>query len=123
VSKANDQGNGGKYRVLVDDNYDYMSPDARWTAGEFDSADAAIAKCKSMVDEDLTNSHEPGMTAAALYTAYTMFGDDPFVVAPLGAEGVTFSAWDYAKQRSAEICRAAASPDPESKESGVGEAG
>jgi hypothetical protein len=94
VPKATDQENGGKfrYRVLVDDNYDYMSPDARWTAGEFDSADAAIAKCKSMVDEDLTNSHEPGVSAASLYTAYTMFGDDPFVVASPGAEDVSFSA-------------------------------
>jgi hypothetical protein len=45
------------------------------------------------------------MTAASLYTAYTMFGDDPFVVASPGAEDVSFSAWDYAKQRCTESVR------------------
>lgn len=44
---------GGTYGVLVDDNFNDMDPDACWTAGEFVTADAAIAKCKSMVDEDL----------------------------------------------------------------------
>jgi hypothetical protein len=99
--------NPGKYRVLVDDNFDYMNSEARWTAGEFKTADTAIAKCKSMVDEDLAHLHEPGMTADALYQAYTSFGDDPFVVAPKGAETVTFSAWDYAKERCAAICDSA----------------
>jgi hypothetical protein len=99
-----DTSAAGKYRVLVDDNFDYMNSDARWTAGEFDNADAAIAKCKSMVDEDLAHLHEAGMTAGALYQTYTAFSDDPFVVAPAGAEMVTFSAWDYARERCAVIC-------------------
>jgi hypothetical protein len=93
-----------KYRVLVDDNFHYMDPDSRWTAGEFDSAEEAVAKCRLMVDEDLAHLHKPGMTADQLYASYTSFGDDPFVVSPQGAGPVEFSAWDYAKQRCAEIC-------------------
>ena len=41
----------GKYRVLVDDHFHYMDSDARWTAGEFDTAAEAIAKCEEMVDQ------------------------------------------------------------------------
>lgn len=96
----------GKYRVMVDDNFHYMDSEVRWSAGEFDTAAAAIAKCKAIVDEDLAQMHEPGMTADVLYQAYTAFGDDPFVVAPRGAETVTFSAWDYAQERCATICNA-----------------
>ena len=96
----------GRYRVLVDDNFHYMDPEAQWTAGEFDTAAAAIAKCKAIVDENLAQMHEPGMTADLLYQAYTAFGDDPFVVAPRDAEAVAFSAWDYAQERCATICNA-----------------
>jgi hypothetical protein len=108
LSAERDQMTASKYRVLVDDNFDYMNPEARWTAGQFDTAAEAIAKCKSMVDGDLADLHEPGMTADALYQAYIHFGDDPFVAGPTGAETVTFSAWDYAKERCAAICDSAA---------------
>ena len=94
-----------KYRVLVDDNFNYMDSDARWTAGEFDTADAAIAKCRQMVDANLASMHEPGMAADELFASYTGFGDDPFVIAPQGASPeFCFSSWDYAKQRCVEIC-------------------
>jgi hypothetical protein len=108
LSAERDQMTASKYRVLVDDNFDYMNPEARWTAGQFDTAAEAIAKCKSMVDGDLADLHEPGMTADALYQAYIHFGDDPFVAGPTGAETVAFSAWDYAKERCAAICDSAA---------------
>ena len=69
-------------------------------------ADAAIAKCKAIVDEDLAQMREPGKTADLLDQAYTAFGDDPFVVAPRNSKMVTFSAWDYAEERCAVVCNA-----------------
>ena len=44
------------------------------------------------------------MTADQLYRAYTMFGEDPWISdTPDGTP--RFSAWDYARRRTAEICR------------------
>lgn len=97
------------YRVIVDDNFSYMRTDERWTAGDFDIFEAAVAKCRRIVESSLDDLYKPGMTAETLYRLYTSFGDDPFVVVPPGEARSTFSAWDYAKQRAAERC---AAPEP-----------
>ena len=54
------------------------------------------------MDEFLSANHGPGITAEKLYEVYVMFGEDPFIMGP--GPGAEFSAWDYAKQRCAEIC-------------------
>jgi len=92
------------YQVLVDDNFHYMDQDERYTLGQFDNLDEAIAACKRIVDEFLIHSYKPGMTAEELYQGYVGFGEDPFIVGP----GATreFSAWAYAKTRCVEIARA-----------------
>jgi len=92
-----------KYRVLVDDNFHYMDEDERSSHGEFDTLDAAIDVCKSIVDRCLEHHYEPGMTAESLYSQYTSFGEDPFIVGP-GISTPVFSAWTYAKQRAEEKC-------------------
>jgi hypothetical protein len=92
------------YRVLVDDNFDYMDEDARWELGAFATAEAAIAACRALVDANLAHHFKPGMAAAELYELYVSFGEDPFIVAAPGAPAVAFSAWDYAKMRAEEIC-------------------
>lgn len=90
------------YTVLVDDNFHYMDESERYTHGEFETLEAAIAACKAIVDDYLIAAHEPGMAPDELYSAYTMFGADPWISG--GEQGVRFSAWDYAKQRCIEIC-------------------
>ncbi|HEX2446567.1 MAG TPA: hypothetical protein VHK26_00055 [Methyloceanibacter sp.] len=55
------------YTVLVDDNFHYdnfhyMDSRHRWTLGVFDTLDEALAACRRIVDEDLANLHEPGMS-------------------------------------------------------------
>ena len=90
------------YKVFVDDNFHYMDPDERYHLGEFESLDAAVAKCKEIVDEFLSANYEPDMTADRLYTLYQHFGEDPFIVGD--ESGVPFSAWEYAKLRCGEIC-------------------
>ncbi len=92
------------YRVYVDDNFHFMDEDERWVAGEFETYEEAVARCKSMVSEFFEKA-ESGDSAEKLYEAYTMFGDDPWIssfgdAAPPPA---LFSSWDYAKQYAEEI--------------------
>jgi hypothetical protein len=90
-----------RYKVLVDDNFHYQDEDERYELGIFATPEEAVAACKRLVDEDLENAFQPGDTGATLYERYTMFGEDPFIVAlDEGAAAIRFSAWDYAKERS-----------------------
>ena len=41
------------YKVLVDDNFDYMDQDKRHEHGVFPTAEEAIAACKRIVDLNL----------------------------------------------------------------------
>jgi hypothetical protein len=92
------------YKVLIDDNFHYMDENERIEHGVFATADEAVAACKQIVDECLEPMVQPGMTATALYEQYVNFGDDPFVMAiDLGDARVTFSAWEYAKERCEAI--------------------
>ena len=91
------------FRVRVDDNYHYMDEDARTTLGDFQTLGAAIAAAKALVDDFLTSAYRPGLTAEELFHEYTGFGEDPFIEGP-GLSGVPFSAWDYARQRCAQLC-------------------
>ena len=51
---------------------------------------------------------KPGMTADELYSSYVTFGDDPWIPeTPTDTD--RFSAWDYARKRSLEICAPGAS--------------
>jgi hypothetical protein len=92
-----------KYTVFVDDNFHYTDEAERYTLGEFDTAQEAVAAAKRIIDEFLDPAHEPWMTAEELYQGYTMFGEDPFIVPddPTGH----FSAWNYAKERCAMLER------------------
>ena len=98
------------YRVLVDDNSHYMDQSERYELGAFDTWDAAEAASKQIVDQFLASSLRPDMDAKALYEAYVRFGEDPFIVPAQGTHDPrTFSAWTYAKERCALLCRSATS--------------
>ena len=85
-----------KWIVIVDDNFAFMDPYARYKDGEYDTYDEAVAKCKAIVDDYLDSALQPGMVAEELYTSYTMFGEDPFII---GNRKYKYSSWDYAKAR------------------------
>jgi len=97
------------YVVMIDDNFHFMDESERTRDSEHATADAAVARCKAIVDEWLglaaRNAPEP-MTAAQLLETFHYFGEDPFVLAPPGAERVAFSAWEYARESAKEICGA-----------------
>jgi hypothetical protein len=94
-----------KYTVFVDDNYHYMDEAARYIHGEFETLEAAVDAAKKIVDDNLLQYCEPGMSAELLYGQYTMFGNDPWIS---GAEDKPFSAWEYAKARCEIMCAASA---------------
>lgn len=94
------------YEIQVDDNFHYMDSESRTTGPTFDSAEEAVAYCRSVVDQYLADQYKPGMTADALYASYTSFGEDPFILS-INSESVKFSAWDYARQRSTVTCSSA----------------
>jgi hypothetical protein len=56
------------------------------------------------VDDWLARHHARGMTADELLAHYRSFGEDPFVVGPPTEAKVAFSAWDYARERTRQIC-------------------
>jgi hypothetical protein len=89
------------YKVMVDDNFHYMEEDERREHGTYQTLDEAVAACRKLVDEALLDEYKPSITAAELYDRYLSFGDDPFIVAPVGASrDVLFSAHDYAQGRA-----------------------
>ena len=90
------------YKLFVDDNYHYMDETERYCAGSFASYSEALAKAKAIVNEFLEQGYEPGMTSHELYQGYVGFGEDPFIT-PSGEP--RFSAWDYARERSRDLCR------------------
>ena len=90
------------YRVLVDDNFHYMDAAERYELGAFARLDAAIAAAKAIVDTYLAATYKPGMTAHDLFASYVAFGEDPFILAPDQTD-VSFSAWEYAKQRCEDV--------------------
>jgi hypothetical protein len=98
-----------------------MDEDERYQPGVFPTAEEAIAACKRIVDDDLEPAFKAGMTATELYESYTHYGSDPFVVPTNPAEEhVKFSAWDYAKERSANIASRGNPADKTSKGLGRG---
>jgi hypothetical protein len=74
----------------------------RYELGTFSTLDEAVAACKQMVDEDLREfTKGKKYTADELYDHYTLWGSDPFIVALNPKDDrPSFSAWNYAKERS-----------------------
>lgn len=90
------------FTVMVDENGHYRDEGERYEHGTFGCYDEVLAACRRIVDEFLMLQHRPGMAAAELYSLFTTFGEDPFIV-PERPEG-QFSAWAYARLRCDQLC-------------------
>jgi hypothetical protein len=55
----------------------------------------------TIVDEFFSRTFDGKITYEELYSGYTTFGEDPFIVS--GDKDCFFSAWDYAKRRCREL--------------------
>jgi hypothetical protein len=91
------------FTVLIADNFHYMDESENYEHGKFETLESAIAAAKRIVDEFLVSALKPGMTAEELYSQYTSFGDDPYIIGSSEPK-VPFSAWNYAKARCSELC-------------------
>ena len=104
------------YKVVVADNYHYMDESAHYVLGIYDSGEEAVAAAKAIVDEFIDDAVKRGADLKGLYQGYVGFGEDPFIV-PLGkSPPVSFSAWDYAKERCEALLVAAAKEEPEANQ-------
>ena len=88
------------YEIRVMDNFHYMDEDEAYTLREYRTAEEALTKCKAIVDDFLENCTGQHDTVEDLYHSYTMFGEDPRIIACNGAPEVNFSGWGYAKVRA-----------------------
>lgn len=96
------------FRICVGDNSRYMDDGENRAQGEFATWDEAVAAARRLVDRSLAEHYRSGMSSDALFSAYTAFGEDPYIVPT--PPGLHFSAWDYARERCATLC---APPHPE----------
>ena len=91
------------YFVFTEENEHYMDEGARRLYGEYETRDEALAAARMIVERDLREMYRPGMSAESLYLSYKHYGTDAYIVPD--DDGERFSAWDYAGERSREICR------------------
>jgi hypothetical protein len=91
------------YLLRMADHFHYMREEENYDLDRYESAAEAVAEARRQVDDCLLHMHKPGMGAAEVWQLYTMFGDDPYVLAEGGAPAVDFHAWDYARQRAGEL--------------------
>ena len=90
------------FQVFVIDIWHVPDDDATTPGLKFFTYDDALHWCRTRVDAYLESELKPGMTAQALWDRYTNFGEDYFMQPDREAQ--TFSGWDYARLRCAEIC-------------------
>lgn len=93
-----------RYTVYVDDNFHYMDESERYKLGEFDDCQSAVAACKRIVDEFLSTCGSPE-SADEMFKQYTMFGEDPWIMASSDDPDCKFSAWRYAEERCRELAQ------------------
>jgi hypothetical protein len=94
------------FRVIVAENSHYMDEKEHWEAGTFATLEEAVAKAKQIVDTSLDEALAAGGSEKEFYEHYVRWGDDPFIRVIDGQQdGVNFSAWDYAKERCAELTK------------------
>ncbi|HEX8161072.1 MAG TPA: hypothetical protein VF538_04330 [Pyrinomonadaceae bacterium] len=90
------------YIVRTEDNSHYGDESARRTVGEYEDAEVAVAAAKQIVDADLDSLYRGGMTPDELFSHYTAFGHDAYIIS--NDDGCQFSARNYAAERCREIC-------------------
>jgi hypothetical protein len=89
------------YKVYVDDNYHYMDQDHRYELGAYASFDEAVEASKKIVDAFLIENKSKYETSDELCASYTMFGEDPFIMAKDASN--KFSARTYAQSKCKEL--------------------
>lgn len=94
------------FTLYVDDNFNYMDTTSRYKVGTYKTWEEAVAKAKQIVEECILPSVEDGRSPEEAYRLYTMFGEEPWILGDghIPSNGRAFSAWNYAKEKIAELC-------------------
>ena len=91
------------FTVLVSDNFHDMDEGESYKLGPFETLEGAIVASKEIVDEYLASAYRPEITPTQLYESYMTLGETPYILSS-SVEGISFSAFDYAKQRCEVLC-------------------
>ena len=91
------------FEVFIDENWDYLDKDNRYSIGRYSSYDEALGVAKSIVDGCLSKYIDQGKSADEALLNWSLHGEDP-VIRPQPPGGIEhFSARNYARQRAADI--------------------
>lgn len=93
----------GRFKVYVAENSHFGNSGEGYLKGDYADCSTAVEVCKQVVDDFLLKAYDQGKTEEQLLHDYTLYGDDPYVVAGNGVERCDFSSWDYARARIKEI--------------------
>lgn len=93
------------YRIAIDTSRAGDPAKPSLERCEFEIAEAAIAACENIIEQNLLSLHQPGMTAEQLFDHYLMLGEIPYLRTNSGRIG--FSACDYAMERCKALCAGA----------------
>jgi hypothetical protein len=93
------------FKVMVDDNFDFMDDDGCVCIGRFDSYGEALQIAQNIVIESLNSTQ--GTTAEEIYEHYTLIGEDPLIVTEPCTEMAEdrFSVWKFAMAESERIAQ------------------
>ena len=94
-----------KFKVFVDDHFNYQNEEQRYEYGEYETIEEAVAACKKIVDRSLNNLLK-SCALEELKDKYFSFGEDPFI------EGGDFSASAYAEEKIKSLSKVGNSVKP-----------
>jgi hypothetical protein len=96
-SGAKPTASSNQFIVRVADNFHYQDESETYTKGSYATYREAVDAAAQIVCDSLLHLAKPGMGGEKLYRAYTMCGEDPFIVGA-GPDDPPFSGWGYAKR-------------------------
>ena len=93
------------FYLRVYDNFHYMDESEAYNHGQFETYEDALIAAKAIVDEFFEQNWERGIKPDYLLAQYSLYGEDPVILAGEHAENKSFSARTYASTSAVEICR------------------
>ena len=90
-----------RYEIISIDNWDFAEGGSPMSCGEFDTAEAAIARAQELVDGALLQHFGSASDAEHLMSYYAIFGDQ--VPTIYGEPKVDFDVYAYAERKAREM--------------------
>lgn len=93
------------FHLRVYDNFHYMDEAEAYDHGNYETYEDALIAAQAIVDEFFEHNWKKGITPDDLIGQYSLYGEDPIILPNEHGELDLFSAREYAKISSVEICR------------------